>query len=133
MAPMNLGKFGKIFPGSETFRDAYSQYFLPLLRFSELSGVKKIFFKISKCQNSNYGPTVKILSFEKKNSQTWNFQGLFLAILSTISESFINIWGQKIYQKNFKVLKKAQINFFISIPDFFSKKGLCQEICFIDT
>ena len=54
-APKNLVKFGKIFPGSESFRDNYSQYFLPILRFSDWSGVKKIFFKISKCQNPNYG------------------------------------------------------------------------------
>ena len=34
-APKNLVKFGKIFPGPETFRNAYSRYFLPILRFSE--------------------------------------------------------------------------------------------------
>ena len=33
-APKNLVKFGKIFLGPETFRNAYFRYLLPILRFS---------------------------------------------------------------------------------------------------
>ena len=40
-----------------------------------------------------YGSTAKIVYFEPDFSQTWNFQGLFLAILSTIFESFSKIVG----------------------------------------
>ena len=39
-------------------------HYLPFLRVSETSGVKKIFFKISKCQNADYRPTVKNIFLE---------------------------------------------------------------------
>ena len=45
----------KKFPRPEIFRDCSQQYYLPFLRVLKKSGVKKIFFKISKCQNPNYG------------------------------------------------------------------------------
>ena len=45
---------------------------------------KKIFRKIS----TDYGSTAKIVSFEEIFFGTWNFQEMFLTILSTISVSF---------------------------------------------
>ena len=66
-------------------------HYLPFLRVSETSGVKKIFFKISKCQNADYRPTVKNIFLEPDFFWTWNFQGWFLSLLSTIFESFSKI------------------------------------------
>ena len=66
------------------------------LDHSEWFGAKKKFSKnFDRSSNmaifSRYGSTAKIVSFEDIFFGTWNFQGMFLTILSTISESFRKI------------------------------------------
>ena len=49
---------------------------------------------------------------------TWNCQGLFLALWSTISEGFKNIWFQKNILKNPKVPKTAPKKLVKMVSDF---------------
>ena len=52
---------------------------------------------------------------------TWNFQGMFLTLYSTISESLKKILRQKIYQKNFLMIKNTVFLKFLDDPVFFWK------------
>ena len=65
---------------------------------------KKNFFGSFKKFKNRTSPKIKI-KWVPDFSRIWNFQGMFLTILSTISKSFRKILGQKIYQKKFKVSK----------------------------
>ena len=67
--------------------------------------------------------TAKIVSFDPEFSWTWNFQGLFLTILSTIPEDFGKIvWLD--FLKSSKNHQKRQffVKFWI-IQSFFGKSG----------
>ena len=65
----------------------------------------------------------KLVKMVSDFSWTWNFQEWFLTLLSTISEVLKKIYRQKIYQKNFKVVKKAHNFFFIRNQIFYQKSG----------
>ena len=54
-----------------------------------------------------YGSAAKIVFFEPNFFQNWNFQGLFLAILSTISEYFSKIVRLVLEKKFEKVPKNS--------------------------
>ena len=49
-----------------------------------------------------YGSAAKIVSFEPDFYLTWNFQGLFLAILSTIFDSFSKIVSKVLKYQNLR-------------------------------
>ena len=71
-----------------------------------------------------YGSTAKIVYFEPDFSRTWNFQGLFLAILSTISESFSKI-VRLVFEKSSKKHRKIQLFVkFWRIQNFFWKTAV---------
>ena len=98
------------------------------LDHSEWSGAKKKSKNFDGSSNmaifGRYGSAAKIVSFEPDFSRTWNFQGLFLAILSTISESFSKI-VRLVFEKSSKKHRKIQLYVkFWMIQHFFWKTAV---------
>ena len=71
-----------------------------------------------------YGSTTKIVYFEPDFSRTWNFQELFLAILSTISESFSKIVRLVFEKSSKKAPKNTALCEILVIQHFFWKTAV---------